>query len=174
MGGNLVNHIALLTVVALAFGIASVVLISHSGTKTNHLSDYQAKFSLLSPAELHFKKFLDTAIPSTSTVMVQVSLEEIVNVKPRVRGKDWARARGKIKARRVDFVVCDRENFTILCAIELNDRSHARVDRKIRDMFLREALKSADIPFMEIACNSTYDSAALRAQITPAIAQRAA
>jgi hypothetical protein len=169
-----VNHIIFLALAAFVFGIAAITRMSGRTTKAHNASAYQAKASLLSPAELHFKKTLDAAIPSTATIMAQVGLEEIIHVKTSIRGKDWARARGKIKARRIDFVVCDRETYKILCAIELNDHSHARADRKIRDAFIREALAGANIPLIEVACKNTYDSTALGAQIAPAITRHAA
>lgn len=159
------NHAAFFAVlVAAALGIAAAI----RPAKSTPRSDYDARPSLLTAAELHFKQFLDQAVPATITIMAQVALEEIITVRPSVRGKHWARARGRIKARRVDFVLCDSETFQIHCAIELNDRSHQRSDRQARDKFVRSALAAAGVPFVEIPAARTYDISVLRSQIEQA------
>ena len=45
----------------------------------------------------------------------------------------------KIKAKHVDFVICDM-NFNILGVVELDDLTHDRPDRKLRDQFVDEIL----------------------------------
>lgn len=98
---------------------------------------YDKRKSLLTPTELHFKKFLELAMPDTNVIMAQVSLEEIIVVKPTTNNAKRAQARNRIKSKRIDFVLCDRSTMYIECAIELNDRSHQRSDRRARDRFVR-------------------------------------
>ena len=44
----------------------------------------------------------------------------------------------------------------ILCAVELDDRSHERSDRQQRDAFLDKAFKKAKLPLFHIPCKKNY------------------
>jgi len=44
----------------------------------------------------------------------------------------------------------------ILCAVELDDRSHERSDRQQRDAFLDKAFKKAKLPLFHIPCKKSY------------------
>jgi very-short-patch-repair endonuclease len=69
---------------------------------------------------------------------------------------------GKILAKHVDFVLCDPESLAPLLAIELDDASHDRPERKERDEFVDHAFESAGLPLLRIRNGSSYDPAALR------------
>lgn len=79
---------------------------------------------------------------------------------PPVKGDQWTAAFNKIKAKHVDFVLCDSIQIQPLLAIELDDRSHQRKDRQDRDIFVDKAFRSAGVPIVH-----TYSSAGLAEKI---------
>ena len=51
--------------------------------------------------------------------------------------------------------------------IELDDRSHQRVDRQERDAFVEELFQSTGIPLLRIRTTAAYDPFAIRSQLAP-------
>jgi very-short-patch-repair endonuclease len=70
----------------------------------------------------------------------------------------------KIACKHVDFVLCDKE-LNILLAIELDDSSHNRQDRKERDEIVNAAFRSAGLPLMREPAKHFYDIDILRQRV---------
>lgn len=72
----------------------------------------------------------------------KVRLADIVTPKQNV--KNWYAYFNKVKAKHVDFLVCNNL-FEPICAIEIDDTSHDRDDRKQRDKFVNFVLEDVGI-----------------------------
>lgn len=70
--------------------------------------------------------------------------------------KHWQKSFNKISAKHFDFVLCQAQSLSVICAIELNDRSHRRADRIARDKFVRSACKSAGVSLVEVPVQRGY------------------
>ncbi|MDR2924446.1 MAG: DUF2726 domain-containing protein [Azoarcus sp.] len=66
----------------------------------------------------------------------------------RTNGKARQAALNKILMKSVDFLICNKD-FSVVSAIELQDKTHDRPDRRRSDKFKRNALKSAEIRLIE-------------------------
>lgn len=86
-----------------------------------------------------FNRLVD-ALPEC-VVLAQVQLSQIVGIK---KGKGWQSWFNKISRKSVDFLVCLKD-FTIVAAIELDDSTHNREDRKTKDADKDTALTGAGI-----------------------------
>lgn len=83
----------------------------------------------------------------------------------------WDRGYGHLIARQhVDFVLCDYRTTEVLVAIELDDKSHAKLARRRRDRFLDEALGAASIPLVRFAAAARYEFETIRSVIDSATA----
>jgi very-short-patch-repair endonuclease len=71
-------------------------------------------------------------------------LDEYINGKYRY-GAFW-----HINGKSVDFLLCTKERLSPVLAIELDDWSHEREDRKERDREEERMFKSADMPILRI------------------------
>lgn len=52
--------------------------------------------------------------------------------------------------------MCDKKDLSIVCVVELDDRSHRSENRKIKDAEKDYALKSAAIPLMRLPVDLSY------------------
>ena len=52
--------------------------------------------------------------------------------------------------------MCDKKDLSVLCVIELNDKSHNSKKRQERDAFLVSACESADLKLVQITAKDTY------------------
>ena len=121
---------------------------------------YRVKERLVTKAELRFYRALQKAAGKDFEIFAMVRIADILMVPPEhSQRRKWL---GKILAKHVDFVLCDPASLAPRIAIELDDSSHERPDRRERDEFVDHAFESAGLPLLRIKNNSSYDSAALR------------
>jgi very-short-patch-repair endonuclease len=124
---------------------------------------YERIPTLLSAAERDFFAALQQAAPAGHRIFGQVRLANLVQVKQSARRdkSHWWR----IQAKCLDFVLVDSASFAPRLVIELDDRSHARADRRERDAFVDDVLASAGIPILHVRWQRSYDTQALAQQI---------
>ncbi len=115
---------------------------------------YKHKDFLMSHAESSFFKKLEDAVGEKYYIFPQVHLSSIVDQK--VVGQNWKAALSHIDRKSVDFVLCDKINCKPLLAIELDDYSHEREDRIIRDTEVERILQQAHLPLLRFKDGSDY------------------
>jgi hypothetical protein len=126
---------------------------------------YLLRDDLLSPAEASFYRVLKTAVGDQFFIFPKVGLQELFFV-PRQYEHDWT-YRNKIDRKHVDFVLCDRTSLKPCVAIELDDASHKRVDRKQRDEFVAEVFATAGLPLVRTAVRVAYSTQQIKAMMQP-------
>jgi very-short-patch-repair endonuclease len=109
---------------------------------------YKRKDFFLSRAEHEFYDALTAAIGQEYLVFAQVHLPTIVDNK--IKGQNWRGAFKHINEKSVDFVLCDKAYISPKLVIELDDRTHNRLDRKERDVEVERILKDAGLPLLRI------------------------
>lgn len=124
---------------------------------------YEKRPRLLTEAELAFYRVLHSATAGDWPLFAMVRLADLIQVKPQSSGgQAW---QNKIQAKHLDFVLCDPDTLEAKLAIELDDASHEKPDRKARDHFVDQALSAAGLPILRVECAPQYDRGALRKSI---------
>jgi len=131
---------------------------------------YQALPSLFSAAELRFLRVLEKAVDKRINIYAKVRIADVVRVSPGVDSSRFFRAFNAIACKHLDYVLCEAESGAILAAIELDDRSHDRPDRRKRDAFVDAVMKSAGIPILHIPVKAHYNMRELKANLRPVLA----
>jgi hypothetical protein len=162
-----------LPVTLLIFGIAIIILfivakivIFSTKAQTNPTGDFRYEIKpFLSPAERSFFGVLQTAIASDYQIFAKVRLADIVNPIQNSSRSGWQSAFNRISGKHVDFVLCNSASLTVEAVIELDDSTHKRLERGIRDSFVDEILVNATIPVLRISAQQSYSPAQIREQI---------
>lgn len=128
---------------------------------------YLARESLLTPAEQAFYWALRRALAgedyaSKILITCQVRLADVVKVEGPAQTRSWWQAFGRISQKHLDFVICERASFRVLCAIELHDSSHRRSARSERDALVRSVMEQAGVPLIEFRARTAYDELAIK------------
>jgi hypothetical protein len=102
----------------------------------------------VSQREQRFYHTLLRTIGPDRVVFVQVALNRLFWFPPGKPGMSW---QGKMARRSVDYVVCDAKTLIPELAIELDDSSHRRADREVRDdevnaVFIKAGLRLVRVP----------------------------
>lgn len=132
-------------------------------------SRYNLNDSLVTEAEQEFLKALEQAVGGRYRIVPQVPLSGIV--KPKDSNYHYTNYHdfNRISAKKIDFVLYDKENWTPRLAIELDDRSHLRWDRMKRDVFVNELMEGVGLPILHVPTSYSYDQEGLRLEISEKI-----
>jgi very-short-patch-repair endonuclease len=126
---------------------------------------YQAKNSLCSPAERSFLGVLEQLINDKYRILLKVRLADLLEIEKGVSKSLRQSAFNRISRKHVDFVVCGKEDLSILGVIELDDQSHKIAKRQECDRFLDSAMNAAGIPILHIQAQNAYSISGIRQQI---------
>lgn len=164
MSGMLTIGIVLIVVVVF------IALLTHKGGRGSGVGfPYQPAKSLFSAAERSFLGVLDQAVGRDFRVFGKVRVADIAAVKPRLTKSARQGALNRIAAKHFDFVVCRTSDLSVLCAIELNDKSHTSQRAQARDDLLVKVCQAIDLPLLQIPARHTYSPPEIRAQFLAAI-----
>lgn len=138
---------------------------------------YKKRDDFLSVAELSFYRTLGTFLQNKAIVCPKVAVKEIVFV-PKGVGKEYMKFLNWISKKHVDFVLCDAVTMQVVCAVELDDKSHQKEARKERDEFIDRVFETAKIPLFHIPAKNGYTAGdfdailnCLTVQTLPAVAE---
>jgi hypothetical protein len=127
--------------------------------------EYSLKTTLLSPAERSFYGVLLSCIDDSMTVFSKVRVADVLGPRKGYSRKTWQSAFNKITSKHFDFVLCNSDDLSVICAIELDDKSHRAKKRQARDSFLQQACASADLSLIRIPAQRSYSKQALIEQL---------
>lgn len=124
---------------------------------------YKSRHRLFTPSETAFLYALEKAVGSYYRIFGKVRLADIVDTEV-YRGVG-DKAFSLIAYKHVDFLLCDKTDSSIICAVELDDWSHRSEKRKIKDAEKTYALSSAAIPLVRFSVDSGYVLRGIKARI---------
>lgn len=120
---------------------------------------------LFTPAERSFLGVLEHAVGEDYRVFGKIRVADVVRVKSLGDRSARQRAFNRINAKHFDFILCSKGDLAIVAAIELDDKSHERRDRRERDSFLVSLCQAASLPLIRVPAKRAYSVQALRSQV---------
>jgi hypothetical protein len=123
---------------------------------------YFSRGQLLTKGEAAFYQYLRRALPPGTSLAPKVRLCDIIDCDTAARRKGfWNR----INQKHADFVLINTETTDILLIIELDDATHNRRDRQMRDAFVDQAFAAAGIEILHVKAAAKYSVNELRANV---------
>jgi hypothetical protein len=124
---------------------------------------------LLTPAERLFYKSLEQAVNGQYLIMCKARLADVITPKSSGDRSKWQSAFNKISGKHFDFVLCEPESFTVVAAVELDDKSHQNKSAQKRDKVKNDSCKSAGLALIRIPAKRRYDLESIRGQLAASI-----
>lgn len=118
-----------------------------------HYGAYHSRRFLLTRNESAFFRVLKALMPDQFEISCKVRLADIVTYS---LDKRHAPA-NRIRQKHVDFVISSASSSRIVAAIELDDSSHARADRRARDAFLDQLFAQIGVKLVRVRATWHYD-----------------
>lgn len=159
-----------LILIAVAASILVVVLKAKNvgvGGKISY--PYEPTKLLFSAAERSFLGVLDQAVGNDYRVLGKVRLADLAKVKPGLSKSARQGALNRISGKHLDFVVCKSSDLSIVCAVELNDRSHASQRAQARDNLVTQVCRAIELPLLAIPAKQAYSVDDLREKFLAAL-----
>ena len=126
--------------------------------------------SLVTPAEQRFYEALDEAVDGRLLILSKVRVADLLSVTSESRSARY-RVFRSIASKHVDFVLVEAKDLRPLAAIELDDSTHRRLDRRKRDELLDDLFAKANLPLIRFKTGSTYNPRSIEAQIEEALGE---
>lgn len=128
---------------------------------------YNKKKYFHSKSEMNFYRVLDLSIKDMDVVIyAKVRLADIVYISKTDKRQHYF---NRIRAKHVDYLLCDSKYHSPLLAIELDDSSHNTSKRKERDEFVDAVFRSANMPILHVKASRTYSPSELKLMIDKCI-----
>lgn len=126
---------------------------------------YQPAKALFSAAERSFLDVLDLAAGPQLRVFGKVRVADVAEVKRGLSASARQGALNRVACKHFDFVVCRASDLSILCAVELDDKSHASKRAQARDAFVVGVCQAINLPLLQVPARRSYSSPDIRAQL---------
>ncbi len=179
----IIAAVVVLVVVGLAVIAALVLRMKMANTSKADADDvpaaadvglYVRRPYLLTPAEYSYYKVLHQVLDPAHIVLVKVRLADLFDVKDGLEKGQRQSAVNRITRKHLDFILCDRTTCVPLLAIELDDASHGREDRKTRDQFVDGLCRSSGLPLVRQPAQRGYSLDEVRRALATALPTGAA
>ena len=105
---------------------------------------YYSRKYLMTEQENQFYHRLYSLVGRYWYIAPQINLSALLNHK--VKGQNWSAAFRHINGKSVDYVLISKKSGEIICAIELEDATHNRESRIVRDEEINRLFSEANIP----------------------------
>jgi hypothetical protein len=131
---------------------------------------YLAAPALFTPAERRFLGVLEEAVWPEYRVFGKVRIADVAQVRPGLGRGARQGALNRVSGKHFDFVVCRSSDLAIVCAVELDDRSHGSARAQRRDAFVATVCRVIGLPLLQVPAKAGYSPIDVRATFHAAIA----
>lgn len=146
----------LATVLIVAIAMFLLARQSEKGKPPQTGLPYQRAEVLFSPAERSFIGVLQQAVGSNAAIFGKVRVADVVAPKEGLGRSARQKAFNQISSKHFDFLLCDKEDLSVACVIELDDGSHHSRRRQEGGDFLKRVCEAAGIPLIHVPAESAY------------------
>ncbi len=163
---SIVSLVLLLIVV---FVVLAALKSKQGGASGSVGFPYQPAKTLFSAAERSFLGVLDQAVGSEHRVFGKVRVADLATVKPGLGNSARQGALNRVAFKHFDFVVCRAGDLSVVCAVELNDKSHTSKRAQARDDLLANVCRAINLPLLTVPAKQAYSPQELQGQFMAAI-----
>lgn len=161
-----------IAVVAVLVLITVVLVLRQRSSVPDGVLSYRRHSALFSAAERSFLGALDLATGRDFRIFGKVRVGDLLAPQDGLGASTRMAALNKINRKHFDFVLCRPNDLSVLCVIELNDKSHQNKSRQLRDSFLVDACEGAGLPLVMFDAKRVYTPSEIGARIAEAIAEK--
>jgi hypothetical protein len=132
---------------------------------------YHKNTILFSPEERALFAVLKTAVQDDFEIFAKVRASDLVTAKSGKGRSGEARLQSFLADQQFPFVLCNKSDLTVACAIQLEERVPGQRRAAPHEQDLRSVCESASLPMVPIVSSPLYDALEIRQAILQAIRQ---
>ncbi|MGQ8365291.1 DUF2726 domain-containing protein [Glaciecola sp. 1036] len=142
--------------------LITVAVVAIKLSDTSITFPFASKKQLFTEAERQFLHLIETAVGDEFRVMCRIKLIDLLSLKNNTSKKMANSALLQAGKKHVDFVLCDRKDFTPVLAIDLVYGQGKDGHKLKRDYFVSGALDTVAIPHARIKAKAGYTVTEIR------------
>jgi very-short-patch-repair endonuclease len=160
----------ILIVVVIVVVVIGLLIVQKTKKSENSAGlSFEKRDPLFSPSERSFLGVLEQVLDSSRyRVFGKVRLGDIVKPAKGLSLSKRQTSQNKINQKHLDFVICTAAELKVVGVVELDDKSHEKEDRAVRDEFVDQALAGAKIPVIHFQVKKGYELQEVRAKLAEA------
>ena len=163
------SSLLLLVIFAFVVLVVLAAIKNKQGRAGSIAFPYQPARTLFTAAERSFLGVLDQAVGSEYRVFGKVRVADVAIVKAGLGKSARQSALNRIAYKHIDFVVCRANDLTVVCAVELNDKSHSSQRAQSRDDLLLKVCQAINLPLLTVPAKQAYSLQEIRSQFLTAV-----
>jgi ssDNA-binding Zn-finger/Zn-ribbon topoisomerase 1 len=117
---------------------------------------YKLKGPLFSAPERSFYGVLSLVTARKAVIFAKVRIADILEPHQTSNQSAWQTAFNKINRKHFDYVLCRPDDLSIICVIELDDKSHNSKKQQERDSLVESACESANLKLHRFKVSDSY------------------
>lgn len=130
---------------------------------------YQKHTALFSPDDRVFYRALKEAVGYEYEIFGKIRVADIVLPKKGSSRDDARLAFSPIAGRHFDFVLCDKNNLTVACAIQLRDKTNPAKQAEDQKNPLKTVCEAVALPFVRCDIKADYSIPEIREKLQSAL-----
>lgn len=115
---------------------------------------YKKNYFFTKNENLFYRTLVEVLKNENVVIFSKVRMVDVIEI-PR-KQENFMHYFNKMKAKHIDFLICDKEFFEPIYCIELDDKSHLQEKRVERDILVNEMFKKAGMPLIRIPAMKEY------------------
>ncbi|PKG99835.1 DUF2726 domain-containing protein [Paraglaciecola sp. MB-3u-78] len=123
---------------------------------------FKKKGNLFTPVERTFLGLIEEAVGNEFRILCRVKMSDILTIHQNVDKKTSKNAASRAGSKRLDFVLCSKEDMSPIIAIDLVHNNGKDGYKSQRDFYVSGALDAAHIPHVRIKVRSGYKAQDIR------------
>lgn len=159
--------LVIIAIIGVVIVLASLVFKKPSTPNLSQL--YQKENKLFSAAERSFLGILQQACANDYVILGKTRVADIIVVRPTKNRALRQKSFNRISSKHFDFVLCDKNDLSVQCVMELDDKSHKKNRRQQRDQFLDELCQAVKLPLVRFAVKRSYVVSQVRDSLASAL-----
>jgi len=159
---SLVIIVVLIIAVLLAFSKVSKYSSHTRKIHKNNTYSYAIKEYPMTRTEAEFFVKLQNVVSERYYIFPQMHLSGFLNHKV-ANGQPWQYAFSHINSKSVDYLLCDKTTLRPTYAIELDDYTHDKADRRERDAEVERILEEANLPLVRFRNKNVSEADIIKA-----------
>lgn len=145
-----------------------VKVFTRNGSKTTK-HPYQKYTALFSPDDRVFYEALKEAVGDNYEIFGKIRVADIVLPKKGSSRSDARLAFSPIAGRHFDFVLCDKKNLAVACAIQLRDKTNPARQAEDQKRPLQSVCEAVALPFVRFDIKADYQVPEIREKLLSAL-----
>lgn len=130
---------------------------------------YQKHSALFSPDDRAFYRTLKGAVGDEYEIFGKIRVADIVLPRKGASRHDARLAFSPIAGRHFDFVLCDKTNLTVVCAIQLRDKANPTKWTDDQNNPLKTVCEAVGLPFVRCDIKADYSVGEIRDKLKGAL-----